>query len=257
MHHVGGGDRTVPFHVPYSEPKPKPTGLDWGSMTPEPTTPAEVAVARPRCNHCREHVDVVSVHTGLCPSCEVELDPHNQEAPTAQEATMPEPTAPEIPEYIRGLTDLLIATEGHRDPLVRATRKIVVQAALALDQAQAASPAACRECGCTDNDACFPSCFWVEPDLCSACATPQSSGSDATATAHTPSATGSTSSSEPEPRTNGTGAKNAAARITALGTTPAEIRSWAFRNGVECTSKGVVPSRVVDAWEAARSGSAA
>ena len=27
----------------------------------------------------------------------------------------------------------------------------------------------CRECGCSQNDACFPSCSWVEPDLCSAC----------------------------------------------------------------------------------------
>jgi hypothetical protein len=29
---------------------------------------------------------------------------------------------------------------------------------------------ACRECGCTDDDACWPPCFWVEPDLCSRCA---------------------------------------------------------------------------------------
>lgn len=28
---------------------------------------------------------------------------------------------------------------------------------------------ACRECGCTDEQACFPPCWWVEPDLCSAC----------------------------------------------------------------------------------------
>lgn len=30
--------------------------------------------------------------------------------------------------------------------------------------------AQCRECGCTDNSACFPTCHWVEPDLCSECA---------------------------------------------------------------------------------------
>jgi hypothetical protein len=31
-------------------------------------------------------------------------------------------------------------------------------------------PRACRECGCTDDEACWPSgCHWVEDDLCSAC----------------------------------------------------------------------------------------
>jgi hypothetical protein len=28
----------------------------------------------------------------------------------------------------------------------------------------------CRKCGCTDNRACDEGCFWVEADLCSACA---------------------------------------------------------------------------------------
>ncbi len=28
----------------------------------------------------------------------------------------------------------------------------------------------CRKCGCTDNRACPGGCWWVEPDLCSACA---------------------------------------------------------------------------------------
>lgn len=27
----------------------------------------------------------------------------------------------------------------------------------------------CRECGCTGDRACPNGCFWVEPDLCSAC----------------------------------------------------------------------------------------
>ena len=33
---------------------------------------------------------------------------------------------------------------------------------------------ACRVCGCTQNDACWDeeegACYWVEEDLCSACA---------------------------------------------------------------------------------------
>ena len=33
--------------------------------------------------------------------------------------------------------------------------------------------AACRVCGCTDNRACLGGCWWVEADLCSACAGPR------------------------------------------------------------------------------------
>jgi hypothetical protein len=35
-------------------------------------------------------------------------------------------------------------------------------------------PGSCRRCGCTDDRACQTEdgpCFWVEDDLCSACAT--------------------------------------------------------------------------------------
>lgn len=28
-------------------------------------------------------------------------------------------------------------------------------------------PRVCRVCGCSDNDACLPPCWWVEDDLCS------------------------------------------------------------------------------------------
>ena len=28
----------------------------------------------------------------------------------------------------------------------------------------------CRVCECTEHDACFGGCEWVEPDLCSTCA---------------------------------------------------------------------------------------
>lgn len=30
-------------------------------------------------------------------------------------------------------------------------------------------PRACRVCGCTDDEACWPPCHWVDTDLCSAC----------------------------------------------------------------------------------------
>ncbi len=30
----------------------------------------------------------------------------------------------------------------------------------------------CRKCGCTEDNACPGPCYWVEPDLCSACVQP-------------------------------------------------------------------------------------
>jgi hypothetical protein len=31
----------------------------------------------------------------------------------------------------------------------------------------------CRGCGCTDANACDGGCFWVEPNVCSRCVTPE------------------------------------------------------------------------------------
>jgi hypothetical protein len=31
-------------------------------------------------------------------------------------------------------------------------------------------PRTCRVCGCTDEAACWPACWWVDEDLCSSCA---------------------------------------------------------------------------------------
>lgn len=42
---------------------------------------------------------------------------------------------------------------------------------IAPDDPEVAVPEAvgqvCRKCGCTEGDPCFPSCHWVEQDLCS------------------------------------------------------------------------------------------
>lgn len=40
----------------------------------------------------------------------------------------------------------------------------------ALDFLSGMVQGACRVCGCTDQHACAGGCYWVEPDLCSACA---------------------------------------------------------------------------------------
>lgn len=221
MHHVGGGDRLPPFHVPYSEPTRRPTGLDWDAMRPDTTTPAEVEAAKQICPNCTRHVDSISRYTGLCPACELERDPHNQEAPPTQESTMTTPTtvdvAPidETPDYIREFTDLLIVTEGHADPLVRSIRKIVTQGALALRSAHDASH--------------------------------HTSGSDAIATAHTPSATGSTSPSEPEAPI--TQQPTQGERLKALGVTSQQVRQWALENHVRCSPRGRFSNHVLTAYE--------
>lgn len=36
--------------------------------------------------------------------------------------------------------------------------------------AEAVDGPSCRECGCTDDNACLGGCWWAEPDLCSSCA---------------------------------------------------------------------------------------
>lgn len=36
----------------------------------------------------------------------------------------------------------------------------------------ASAPGSCRRCCCTNDHACHGGCFWVAPDLCSACASP-------------------------------------------------------------------------------------
>lgn len=46
----------------------------------------------------------------------------------------------------------------------------LVSMAAALKAADAVPGPACRVCGCTDDNACQGGCWWVEPDLCSACA---------------------------------------------------------------------------------------
>ncbi len=40
----------------------------------------------------------------------------------------------------------------------------------------------CRICGCTDLNACPGLCYWVEDDLCSACAPPGTRGKTAGST---------------------------------------------------------------------------
>lgn len=49
-----------------------------------------------------------------------------------------------------------------------ATMPALMRAKKAIETRVAAG--ACRLCGCTDDHACPAGCYWVEPNLCSACA---------------------------------------------------------------------------------------
>lgn len=82
------------------------------------------------------------------------------------------PTSPHPPGRPRSVTSPLaplpyggeltrIATaQLHNDPLHLAPRG---------DLNTTPPSRTCRTCGCTDDAACWPTCWWVAPDLCSAC----------------------------------------------------------------------------------------
>lgn len=219
--YVGGGDRTVPFHVQYSEPTKRPKGLDWASLAPKATTEEEIHQAKPTCSLCLQHVDTVSRFTSLCPACETELDPHHNQPTTAtpKENTMNDFNPPEdfdapveLPEYAIELGQLLADTEGHPDPLVRAIRKIVTQSAIALQQASA----------------------------------PHTSGSDATATAQPSQATDeSTSTPGPEDPKTGRAPSSSVLLMQKHGITAAEVREWAARSDIEVAARGSISVDVI------------
>ncbi len=53
--------------------------------------------------------------------------------------------------------------------LVAPTEDDLNQIGELLDLAGDAIARRCRVCGCTDDNACYPTCSWSEPDLCSLC----------------------------------------------------------------------------------------
>lgn len=136
MQHIGGGDRGPLPCVTYGDPgRRKQVSIDW-TATRAHATPdvAPAAVPPTACPVCgtTEHV---STYTGLCDLCAAGADPHRTTTPLVavpdlEEAPMPEPTP--TPAYSDQLAVLMAETEGHPDPIVRANRKIVAQAAVAL-----------------------------------------------------------------------------------------------------------------------------
>ena len=68
--------------------------------------------------------------------------------------------------------DFDLATALHCVAHERATegaRHAVLQRIEEVNEAAIAAGNVCRICGCSDFNACYPPCHWVEPNLCSRC----------------------------------------------------------------------------------------
>ncbi|MGH0054172.1 MAG: hypothetical protein ACQ5SW_12350 [Sphaerochaetaceae bacterium] len=76
-------------------------------------------------------------------------------------------------EYISSLTDPGIDENPMTEEEVRLEYDVCIKkgAVFLVELVRA-----CRVCGCTDYHACAEGCYWVEADLCSACARKLSSG---------------------------------------------------------------------------------
>jgi hypothetical protein len=78
----------------------------------------------------------------------------------------------EMEEFSKDLTwetGEVLVPRGAVVDLVRAFRHPLASASPDGSGSQLGEPA-CRVCGCTESDACYPTCSWREPDLCSKCA---------------------------------------------------------------------------------------
>lgn len=124
-HYVAGSDRPISTSPVIYAPRPeRPTGLDWDAIR-----------STRDCAMCQTPTPIDTLNDdGWCPLCvRAALNlASNQENP------MPEPVVEEtdepvqLPVYILDAAILLRDTEGHPAPQVRAIRKIVTQALVAL-----------------------------------------------------------------------------------------------------------------------------
>jgi putative hydrolase of HD superfamily len=73
------------------------------------------------------------------------------------------------------LLEELVSTvaAAHQDPPLALLEELVIAVAASRQDPTpdltGARERACRVCGCTETNACYPPCWWIEVDLCSAC----------------------------------------------------------------------------------------
>lgn len=271
--YVGGanGDTHYPLPNPdrvvHIEPRAhaKPS-IDWdeirrkheerrraeGTLDDQPTT----TVVQLRCRWCREPAEELT--NDLCPSCvadaeakftapdttvlgqdlaRLELADPDVAAAAASlddaidhvvhredhiQAPRDEDPMSHYPDYIRQMADIMAITEGHPDPEVKAARKAVANAFVALNKKLQASPV-------TEGQR---NAAVLEQELKAV----EKRGRRAPATPRKPKVNNS---------------HRLAERITALGVTAAQLRSWATEQGLDVPSRGAVPGRIVDAYEQA------
>jgi WhiB family redox-sensing transcriptional regulator len=136
---------------------------------------------------------------------------------TPQEVAMPTPQEPTQPSYVEQIIAVMAATEGHPDLTVRAARKVVANALVALNKALRDS-----ETGAVPLAA-VPTLAEVPPK-----------------------------SPAGKAHTRVSNSKRIGERIAELGITAAEIRAWAVQQGMtDVPTRGALGERYVDAYVAA------
>lgn len=117
--HVAGGDRDVPLHVPWSDPKPKTVSITWPDLTPAAPPATDTKPTK------KDKTMAEDIH-GEC---------IGDERVTYSRPPVLNPKTPQLDAGIKPLpafaieaARLLADTEGHPDATVRSARKIAAQA---------------------------------------------------------------------------------------------------------------------------------
>lgn len=119
-----------------------------------------------------ERFDGSKVWAGLAPEHQAEIGAVALELISAWWAQE------QSPDQFDGNDPVLRAAEAADHALINELRQVVVDAlpmtAFNAPDGKPLLPSRlgpfCRKCGCTQESACVPSCWWVEDDLCSSCA---------------------------------------------------------------------------------------
>lgn len=116
--HVAGGDRQLPLHVPWSDPKPKTVSISWPDLAPLPTP-----TTRPKKEAPAMAEDIHGEPIG------------DERITYAQPPVLTARTQPQqfvginpLPAWAIAAARLMADTESHTDPTVRSARKIAAQA---------------------------------------------------------------------------------------------------------------------------------
>lgn len=287
MHAVGGSDRgPMPLVVPYSEPKPKPKGLDWAAISPNtPETPEPIVSTHKRARRRGEtHCTSCGRPTptkGICTHCQ-ELEEARRdrqfEQPTKETpmATPPTPKAELVDEGIslevRTVMETLTAAATSTDMVVGACRAAVIAAVDALHGALLRAPVPAKSPGRAGartpkghgrNGGGVQRIEEERPEIVEEIRRLYvGEGRGIESVASHLGISGNTVSNvmhrnhidvrPPGGAVGGESSKRLAERLKAMQTTAVDVRSWAKKNNVAVASRGTIPESVLDKFEAAQ-----